>query len=177
MLKRPKRSYSPEVIANALTTVKANNGNLSKSARELDIPFHTLREWVKNGRRNTAEVSVIQQIKEGTLAQKLELNAHRLADSITDHDLKDVSLQQKAITLAITTEKMLLLNCQPTAIHAQVMTEDERQLRLAELLHRAAERANSGSQQAGKPVPFPRCLPQIGVPETSKDPTQADPKL
>ena len=144
---RPKRSYTPEFIANALATVKTNNNNISKTARELDVPFHTLREWVKNGRRNTAKVSMLQQIKEGTLAQKLEFNAHRLADSITDHDLNSATLQAKSVALGITTDKMLLLNGQPTSIHTAVISEEDRRLRVAELLLRIKERQNRQAQQ------------------------------
>src|SRR6185503_7639388 len=138
--RREKRQYSPEVIANALAVVKANNNNLSKSARELNIPRLTLREWVLNGRRNTAEVSVIQRVKEGELGEKLRFNAHRIVDSmsdLTDDELRKVPLGTRAVALGILIDKtQALAGLDPGGRAYPYENEEERRLAIAGVMKR-----------------------------------------
>lgn len=43
--RRVQRSYSPEEKAEALRKLAFNNGNLSRTVKETDIPTTTLRHW------------------------------------------------------------------------------------------------------------------------------------
>ena len=146
---RQKRHYSVEQKGTALALLKANGHNVLRTARELGIPRHTLRDWAINHRGVTPEVVQYQHQKERTLAEKLEENAHRLADSLATHDLTGVSLASKATALGIVTDKALLLRGQPTSISGSVMSDDERRLRLAELLAKAEERRHLISSGSG----------------------------
>lgn len=126
--KRSKASYSSEDIANALAVVKSNGGNILRSAKELNIPYHTLREWHTNGRRNTPEVETLQHEKELSLAQKLKTLAHMAVDHASDPEvLAEASALDAAKIAGIAVDKNLLLTGQPTSINEE-RTIDSRQV-------------------------------------------------
>lgn len=133
--------------------LKANNGNLLRTARELSIPRPTLREWAINNRRNTPEVSAIQHQKEETLVQRYaqaeRLYLDRALDPAAIAETNGLSAMKAA---GIARDKQQLLNGDPTAIHATVMSDDERQFRIAELITRLRTRA-AGQQPTPLPAP------------------------
>jgi transposase-like protein len=117
------KDYSAERKAEILAQVTAHGGNVAQVARLTDIPHQTIRSWLEQADR----YSELQTQKQTDLAQKLENNAHKLADSIAEHDLTIVPLQSKATALGIMVDKMQLLRGQPTSIHEE-RTIDSRQV-------------------------------------------------
>lgn len=110
------KDYSAERKAEVLALVTANGGNVARVAKETGIAHQTIFNWLKQAQR----YSHLEQRKQTELAQKLENNAHMLADSIADHDLSIVPLASKATALGIMVDKMQLLRGEPTSITANV---------------------------------------------------------
>lgn len=113
--RRAYGDYSRQQIEEALAAVASNNGNVHHTARQLGIPPQTLDHWVKR----EVLLSDVQKLKREELSNKLETIAHRLSNSILEHDLDIVPLAAKATAMGITIEKMQLLRGQPTAITEQ----------------------------------------------------------
>lgn len=113
--RRAYGDYSRQQIEEALAAVAANDGNVHHTARQLGIPPQTLDHWVKRER----VLSDVQKLKRDELSSKLETIAHRLSNSILEHDLDIVPLAAKATAMGITIEKMQLLRGQPTSITEQ----------------------------------------------------------
>lgn len=155
--KRQKRHYTDAEIGSALALLSANNGNVARTARELSIPRLTLREWAINRRRDSTEVREVQLVKAGTLESKFEMIAHIYSDRLTDPDVIARSSPLDAAKVAgIAVDKRQLLTGMPTAIHGSVMSEDERRLRVAELLagiQARQERADLGDRQPAETTP------------------------
>ena len=99
-----------------LALIQAHDGNVLQVANLTGIAHQTIRRWLDQADRYSA----LRNEKSIDLAKKLEDNAHRLADSIADHDLSIVPLQSKATALGIMVEKMQLLRGEPTSITANV---------------------------------------------------------
>lgn len=139
--KRAQAKYSAKFIGEALAVLKANKGNLSGTAKQLNIPRPTLRGWANDGRRDSPEVRETRQLKEGTLAQKWETVAHLCADRLTDPDVigKASPLDLGKIG-GIAVDKSQVLTGQPTSITGSVMSDDERRFRMAEILARIEAR-------------------------------------
>lgn len=148
VLIRPKRKYSAEDRANSLAVLQSNNGNVLKTARETGIPRDTLREWDKNRRGVTPEVMAIQQLKAGSLAEKFERVAHLAADLLSESEtIAKASPLDLAKIGGICVDKSQLLSGQPTSITSAILSEDDRRLRLAELLTTIAARQQTEPQQ------------------------------
>lgn len=135
------RDYSQEQKAEAIAHFQANGQNYSGTSRELNIPQNTLRRWVLEH----PELSELREVKSRDLANRLESIAFGLTDSIDEHDLSIVPLASKATSLGIVIDKMQLLRGQPTSISGSVMSDDERKLRLAELIAKVNERNQPAS--------------------------------
>lgn len=110
------KDYSAERKAEVLALVTAHNGNVAQVSRLTEIPDQTIRGWLEQADRYRE----VRSEKQSDLAQKLENNAHRLANSIADHDLSIVPLASKATALGIMVDKMQLLRGEPTSITANV---------------------------------------------------------
>lgn len=117
---RAYADYSAERKAEILALVTAHGGNVAQVARLTQIPHQTIRRWVEASDRYSA----LQTEKQIDLAQKLENNAHKLANSIADHDLSIVPLASKATALGIMVDKMQLLRGEPTSITANVERQE-----------------------------------------------------
>ncbi len=115
------RDYPADKKAEALAAYEANDHNLKQTARLLNIPAPTLRYWLQDSDRYKLEFKPQKSLD---LAQKLENNAHNLADSIADHDLSIVPLASKATALGIVIDKMQLLRGLPTSINAEVERQE-----------------------------------------------------
>ena len=149
--KKGKRSYTAKFKGEALALLKANNGNVLATAERLNIPRLTLREWAINQRGITPKVLEYQQIKETDMARRYQTAAGLYLDHAVDPLTIAASTGLDAMKAsAIATDKSQLLLGQPTAIHGSVMSEDDRRLRVAELLARIAERRNG---QQNPPAP------------------------
>lgn len=152
--KRSKRTYTAEDRGSALAVLQSNGGNILKTSRETGIPYHTLREWAANGRGVTPEVIQIQQVKAGGLAEKFEHIAHLCADHLSQ---PGVIAKGSPLAVAkiggISVDKSQLLTGRPTSITGAVMSDDEKRIRLAELLARIAERNPPSPERTGHPSP------------------------
>ena len=150
--KRAQAQYSNEFIGSALALLKANRGNVSGTAKQLNIPRPTLREWAMNHRRDSPEVRETQHLKEGTLDQKFEQIAHLYADRLTDPEMVlKATPHVAAVVSGIAVDKRQLLNGMPTSITSAVMSDNEKRLRLAEIIAGIAAR---------NPQPAPQQSPQ-----------------
>lgn len=138
---RTYRDYSPEFKTLAIATVEAHDGNVARAARELEMSEDTLRVWMRDAERYrdfNGETRL-------ALASKYEFNLHRLVDSIADDDLSKATLAGKATAIGILTDKMLLLRGQATSISQSNLTDDERNLRLAELAAKLQGRVSASN--------------------------------
>jgi transposase-like protein len=150
--------YSDQQRAAALAALDANGGDARKTAKQTGIPYTTLREWVA-GRVHEA-VTELRNEKKQSLAARLEDLAHTVLDLLPDK-LEQASAKDAAVTLGIAVEKAQLLKGEPTAIHRneEVITEDERRRRLAELLYRGrdsegASQPHAGTAEGSRPAPL-----------------------
>lgn len=111
----PYRDYSLDIKAQAIALLKANDGNVGRTARELNIPDDTVRYWLNNP--SLAEIHTQKRLELSDLA---ESNAYKLGLSINSLDLSDVSLSQQATAFGIMVDKMQLLRGQPTSISENI---------------------------------------------------------
>jgi hypothetical protein len=121
--KRAKRSYTNEEVANALIAVKSLGGNIYKAAAHLKIPYHTLREWAANKRRDSEEMREIQHNTEKaqkpaiTMYQDLEiLLLNRAIEPEVIAQMKGLDLAKAA---SLTRGTIQLLTGQPTSINEE----------------------------------------------------------
>ncbi len=110
---RPYTDYTLEYKQAAVAQYHANEGNLKRTATELNLPVPTLRYWIHSG------VELKPQNIEA-IDSKLEKTGHKLIDSIYNHDLENATLQAKATAFGIVIDKMQLLRGQPTTINANL---------------------------------------------------------
>lgn len=117
------RRYNDEDVAAGLVALAANNGNVSATARALNIPTTTLRKW----RDREPTDSVLVQQKKSDLLASFRLIAES-ATRIVSRSLQqledaekpaDVQIAVKLMTSAgIAVDKMRLLADESTAIVA-----------------------------------------------------------
>jgi hypothetical protein len=142
--KRTKRKYDAAFKGHALALLKANRNNVLVTAEQLNIPRLTLREWAINQRGITAEVREFQHEKETDLAQRYRTAAGLYLEHAIDPLTIRASTGLEAMKASgIATDKCQLLIGQPTAIRGSVMSQDERRLRVAEILARIAARRDN----------------------------------
>lgn len=112
-----RRHYTEADKAAALANLKANGGNIERTARECKVPSSTLKRWIADPER--AAPAQVRGEKEGELDAKLERIANRYADALDD-DLtvglikasRDPS--KLASVLGVAIEKLQLLRGKPT---------------------------------------------------------------
>ena len=108
MKARPRRRYSDQERAEAMLVLAANGGNLSATAIDTGIPYHTLRHWAAGDRHPEA----IQMAKEKMppLADRLEEVVSLLAEGMDDPlKIQKAPLNQIAVALGILIDKVRLL--------------------------------------------------------------------
>jgi hypothetical protein len=111
-----KRRYTDNDRSAALAALAANAGNLSRTARQMDIPRSTLSQWA-GGSRHPEALAMSSGIKED-LAQLLEDLARALL-SVTRQSMSGLSADRAMVCAAIALDKMLLLRGKPTAINEE----------------------------------------------------------
>ena len=105
---RPRRRYSDQERAEAMLVLTANGGNLSATALDTGIPYHTLRHWAAGDRHPEA----IQMAKEKMqpLADRLDEIASLLAEGMDDPEkIRKAPLNQIAVALGILIDKVQIL--------------------------------------------------------------------
>jgi transposase-like protein len=175
--KRKQRKYSLAEKTAALAALAANGGNLERTARQIGIPRNTLRIWDQEAKKveSAAPVSdkiptsksypplinapLVQEARK-TLAAKLDNIAHLLADDMARPEkIEGAGLNQVAVALGITIEKMRLLLDKPTQIHGSDLTDAERMARLASLADSARARRDGHASSNGTALVPPSAEP------------------
>lgn len=132
-----RRRYSDSDKAAALTVLDANEGNLNKTAKQLDIPRTTLERWVEG--RVSDDVPQLRQQTKKALANELEALAYKLIEAMPEK-LEGANLQQASVALGIVVEKMQLLRGDPTERFEHTLDDRERASRITAILDRGRER-------------------------------------
>lgn len=130
---RNYRRYSDAFRAAALAALDANGGNVKRTARELGIPYRTLAEWVAGRNPVSAEDRAQKRVE---LADAVEHACDALTHGIVAAvKAGKASVQEMAVALGISVEKLLLLRNQPTSIHRdeKAATIDLSRLSVADL--------------------------------------------
>jgi transposase-like protein len=117
-----RRRYTDEQRASALAALEANAGDVRKTARELNIPEATLRQW-KHGLRHPESVQM-SAAQKPPLAEALREVARQLLESIPGK-IGESSLSQVAVAMGIAVDKAQLLEGKPTGIQDTVLTVQE----------------------------------------------------
>lgn len=131
---RVVRQYSASERANALA-VYDTVGTLEKTAEALGIPLSTLAGWVND----PSNFSELRNQKREELSAKFENAAHLFLDLAVKKS-KKAGFNHLMTGAGIAVDKSQLLKGLPTAISGSVMSDDERKLKLAEILSRLESR-------------------------------------
>jgi transposase-like protein len=116
------RRYSDEQRLNALAALAGNEGNVSRTAKQLGIPMKTLHCWAR-GERHPEAAQAGERTKQ-EMAKALEAIAWQLLDAMGDKKrIKEATLVQVATAMAIAIDKARILQSQPTSITASAMVE------------------------------------------------------
>jgi transposase-like protein len=145
-----KRRYSDEERGVALAALAANNGDVSKTARQLDIPYMTLANWAK-GRCHPAVTEIGEQKKQ-EMGDLVEDTLRKVLEGIPEK-VKEADLKDTTISAGILADKMQLLRGKPTSVVKADETVTARVNRYEEALRRAAEaEGGAAGDGAGEPV-------------------------
>jgi hypothetical protein len=109
----PKRHYSDEEKAAALAALKANGGNIDRTAQQVGVPRNTLRRWIVHP--DHAAPPHLRQQKTLDLSAKLENIANLLADAIPDK-IGPATVLQCATSMAIAIDKKRVLDEKPSRV-------------------------------------------------------------
>jgi hypothetical protein len=171
--RKPRREYTDAEKASALAALDANGGNVRHTARQLDIPETSLREWSK-GRNGPPGADLCAQ-KKKELGEGLEDLARQLIGGLSDPaKIKATKLTDLAVALGIAVDKMRLVRDQATQISGhEDLTPEQRLDRLGELFRLAESRRAAGVRPAvdGAPPPVgpvPGDAPGAGLPQPGR---------
>jgi transposase-like protein len=140
------QDYSPEFKAQTLIILEANDGAIRKTAREAGISEATLRYWIEQDNEQTRQ---IRAGAKGEMADAFERVSRLYLDRAAEPGaIEKTSGYYAVIAASDAIKSAQLLRGQPTSISGSVMSEDERRLRVAELLAGIQARA-----QTPKPDP------------------------
>lgn len=154
--KKPRR-YSDDFRANALAALAANGGDANATAKQLEIPRTTLRQWARGARH--PEATQMSQEKRAPLADTFEDIAYRLLNGVTDEKIKSAEVSRLLTAAGISVDKMRLLRGQPTSISDHTgrfadMNDSDLDAYITESEQREGDRALGAKAKAGadKPV-------------------------
>lgn len=110
--KPQRRGYSLEEKAKALTALDLNDGNITKTAKELGIHFNTLRQW-----RDATEGELVKAHNEerGNLSQLFETEIHAILGAMPVARI-DASYSQLAGGLTSLFDRWTRLNGLPSEV-------------------------------------------------------------
>jgi transposase-like protein len=136
-------NYSDVQKANALAALAANGGNVNRTARELGIPWSTLKGWCRPD--SAPGVAELREEQKRDLPAKLQEVAWKLAGAI-EGKIDAASLQHTAVALGIVIDKLQLLQGKPTSItDDRTATDAELDRELATALAAARESLATGA--------------------------------
>lgn len=112
---RTRRRYTDDDRATALAVLDSNNGNLTRTAREVGIAVSTLQRWIKD---RSEDLSDLRNQKRESLSELWEQVARAyIARALQDAVVDDTAAQSAVTVAAIATDKKQLLSGQPTEIN------------------------------------------------------------
>jgi transposase-like protein len=109
----PRRWYSDEERAAVLAALKANNGNLTRTAQQAGVPLSTLKEWRDNPDR-AAPAELRNQKKEALKSLFEKCVRAYLGQAVTKAAVKATRGKDAVIAAATALDKYRLLNDEPT---------------------------------------------------------------
>jgi len=110
-----RRRYTEADKATALAVLKARGNDLSKAARDTDIPRTTLQRW-QSEPRNAAPLELRQQKERdaaGAWSELRDLALDRARATVLD-DSQKIQFRDLSWTAAVATDKVQLLTGKPT---------------------------------------------------------------
>jgi transposase-like protein len=111
-----RRDYSAEEKAAALVTLRENAGNLSATAKQIGIPYHTLRCW-SIGVGVSSAVIEHQHAKKADRAARWDAVQDAYVDRLLNENVVGSTPANQAATVAaIAVDKAQLLRGLPTEI-------------------------------------------------------------
>ena len=131
--------YSDQTKAEALTLLDANDGNITRTAEQLEMPLVTLWEWAR-GRVHPD----VQKMREGMtqqLGDRMELLAVTCLDRLPSK-LETATAAQLATISGIAIDKMQVLRGKPDTItqSASQLDPDQAAEKINQLLQNARRR-------------------------------------
>src|SRR5947209_5411368 len=134
-----RRRYTDNERSEALAALCANGGNIEATAKQLGMPYRTLRQWA-NGERHP-EATQMSIEKRAPLADRLDVLAHALVDDMLKPAMrKEAGIREVATAFGIIVDKTQLLRGKPTNINHDGLTDDQRRARLVEIFDAARAR-------------------------------------
>lgn len=133
---RTKQNYSDADKGSALAFLEANAGNISLTSRETKIPASTLRQW-RDGKGVSASVLEQRDVKKEDLSSLFERVARLyIGQALKAQTVGGTKGKDAVIAAATATDKMRLLNNEPTSISKDVTehTNEERANRILKLV-------------------------------------------
>lgn len=148
------RATSIETIQ-LIKATYALNGSVSDTSRDLGVPESTVRKYISPENKDEFAEVRAEKIAEAIpaivdLCAKAQI---KLLNAIMDEDgLKKASLQEKAITFGVVTDKLQLITGEATERHEHRNTTEARQSiarRIDELAERRRARGVAGESVGG----------------------------
>jgi len=110
------RDYSSKDKAVALAALDANEGNLRRTARTLNVPKSTLADWRDN--KINPEVSALRSLEKNNLADAIESVVWEIVGAMPDK-IEKAGLKDSAVAVGTGIDKFRLLREQPTSISGE----------------------------------------------------------
>lgn len=139
------RRYTEDERATALAALTANGGNLSRTARVLNVPRTTLKRWHAAMATESPALAELRQEKKTALASILEGIVHALLDEAAKPaKMAAANLRDLVVASGIAVDKMILLR-----ESTESLSDDERAARVKALLERARGRRERRAAETG----------------------------
>ena len=129
--------YTNEQKAGALAALRANNGNISKTARMLKINTITLRSW-REAAKTSPELSAKVAGKVEEISSRLDKIIHLLITEIPNK-IENANLSQLTAALGTAIDKKNLLLGKPTSISESRSEKQRYQAAMDDLIKQAAK--------------------------------------
>jgi DNA-binding Xre family transcriptional regulator len=134
--------YSEDDKANALAALKANGGNVARTARELGMKEPTLRKWAKGKVKPIPSQKYEEKVTDLKVSLR-SLIAGLIGLALVKIDAGDANLLDVMKSLGIAMDKLAMLEGGPTeriAVVNESLTDDERRSRIAAIFNAARTR-------------------------------------
>ena len=126
---KPGRVYSDDEKARALVVLQSNRGNITRTARQLDLARKTLESWSKGTKGVSGLTPELMAEKTTEVVEKLDRNIDLYLEAAQDPDkIKKASLKDVNLSLAIAVDKRQLLTNRPTSITHTSQSNEQRLL-------------------------------------------------